>query len=99
VLRRDEERLRAEGASPAEIHALRAARFGPDAAARLAALDARRAAFGARREAYRAERARLLAEPFADPAARDAALAALRARHFEGAERVRVEALDRMEAP
>jgi hypothetical protein len=59
TLRRDETRLRAEGASDAEIGALREARFGPEAAARLAALDQARAAWSARVSAYRAERERV----------------------------------------
>jgi lipase chaperone LimK len=95
TLRRDEERLRAAGASDAEIHALREARFGPEAAGRLAALDEARAAWGSRVAAYRAEREGL---DDLEPEARAAAVAALRDRHFQGPERLRIEALDRLEA-
>jgi lipase chaperone LimK len=97
-LRRDEARLRAEGASDAEVAALREARFGPEAAARLAALDQARAAWRARVAAYRAERERVAAAEPDDPEARAAAIAALRDAHFAGAERLRIEALDRLEA-
>jgi lipase chaperone LimK len=97
-LRRDEARLRAQGASAAELDALREARFGPEAAARLAALDRSRAEWDARVAAYRAERDRLAARGPDDPAARAGALAALRDAHFTGAERLRIEALERIEA-
>jgi lipase chaperone LimK len=97
-LRRDEARLRAEGASEAELDTLREARFGPEAAARLAALDRARAEWNARVAAYRAERERVAAEAPDDAGAREAALAALRDAHFSGAERLRIEALDRLEA-
>jgi lipase chaperone LimK len=97
-LRRDEARLRAEGATDAELDALREARFGPEAATRLAALDRARAEWDARVAAYRAERERVAAEEPDDAEARAAALAALRDARFSGAERLRIEALDRLEA-
>ena len=97
-LRRDEARLRAEGASDAEIGALREARFGREAAERLAALDQARAAWHERVSAYRAERDRVAALEPDDAVARAAAIAALREAHFHGAERLRIEALDRLEA-
>lgn len=96
ALRRDEARLRAEGASDAEIGALREARFGPEAAERLAALDRARAEWNARLAAYRAERERVAAR-LPDDGERAAALDALRDAHFTGAERLRVEALEQME--
>lgn len=96
ALRRDEARLRAAGGSEAEVHALREARFGPAAAERLAALDRARAEWDARVAAYRAERERIVARE-SDPVARDAAIADLREAHFAGAERLRLEALERME--
>ncbi len=97
-LRHDEERLRAEGASDAEIDALREARFGREAAERLAALDQARAAWHARVSAYRAERERVSALEPDDTVARAAAIAVLREAHFHGAERLRIEALERLEA-
>jgi lipase chaperone LimK len=59
--------LRAQGATDAEVHADRVARFGADGAARLKALDARRADLDAKLDAYLARRARL-----GDPAALEA---------------------------
>jgi len=97
VLIRDEARLRSEGATEAEIGALREARFGPEAAARLAALDRARAEWNARVAAYRAERERVAALHEGDAAAQAAALTALRDAHFEDAELLRVEALDQIE--
>lgn len=97
-LRRDEARLREQGAGPAEIQALREERFGPEAAARLAALDAQRAAWAARLARYREARDELLAEEAEAPAPERAArLEALRAEHFQGPELLRVRALDRAE--
>lgn len=98
TLRRDEARLRAEGASDAEVHALREARFGREAAERLAALDQARAAWNARVSAYRAERERVAALEPDDAEARAAAIAALRDAHFTAEERLHIEALDRLEA-
>lgn len=95
-LRRDEARLAAEGAGPEAIQALRTERFGAEAAARLAALDAEREAWKSRVERYRAERDAALAQ--AAPEERGAILAELRARHFSSGERVRIEALDRIES-
>lgn len=92
-LRADEASLRSAGASDAEIHALRADRFGPEAAARLAALDERRARWNERVEAWRSEREQLLA---AGATAEE--IASRRADRFEGPERLRVEAIERMEA-
>jgi lipase chaperone LimK len=92
-LRADEASLRADGASDAEIHALRADRFGPEAAARLAALDDRRARWNERVEAWRSEREQLVA---AGVTAEE--IASRRAERFEGPERLRIEAIERMEA-
>lgn len=97
-LARDEAALREAGASGAEIHALRAERFGEEAAERLDALDARRADWERRLATYREDRAALLARAPRDPAARAAALDALRREHFSPAEARRAAALDRLEA-
>jgi lipase chaperone LimK len=80
------------------VHALRAARFGPEAAGRLAELDAQRAAWAARVEDYRAARAALAADAALSPDAEAAAVEALLAARFSGPERTRVEALDRIAA-
>jgi len=97
ALRAAEAELRARGAAPAEIAAERARRFGPEAAARLASLDERRAAFEARVAAYRAERDALRARELPAETYTEE-LSRLREAHFEGPERLRVDALDRLEA-
>jgi lipase chaperone LimK len=81
--------LRAGGASERDVFAARERRFGPEAAARLAALDAERALWARRFDAYQRERAGLLAAGEADPEQ----LEALRARHFDDEEARRVRAL------
>jgi lipase chaperone LimK len=91
-LRAAESQLRAAGASDAEIHAERERRVGPEAAARLAALDAQRAEWSARVAAWRAEREALRAR-----GATDAELAALRDERFSAPERLRLDALERRE--
>jgi lipase chaperone LimK len=96
-LRDAEAALRAAGAGDAAVAAERERRFGPEAAARLAELDARRAAWSERVAAYRAERDALRAEGRA-PADEAAARARLRDARFAGPERLRIEALDRLEA-
>jgi lipase chaperone LimK len=83
-----EQELRAAGAPPDEIRAVRAAAFGSDGADRLEALDRERAAWQARLDGFRAERARLADDP--------TDVAALLARDFTPAERVRVEAIERI---
>ena len=92
VLRRDERELREAGAHPAEIAAMREDRFGPEAAARLEALDASRADWQRRVDAYRAERDHLLAD--AAPEERASLIDEVRARHFDGTELLRIRAAD-----
>ncbi|HEX2485332.1 MAG TPA: lipase secretion chaperone [Myxococcota bacterium] len=96
-LRRAEAALRAAGAGDGAIAAERDRRVGPEAAARLAELDARRAAWDERVAAYRGARDAIRAEGLA-PADEEAALARLRDERFDGPEGRRVEALDRIEA-
>jgi len=96
--------LESTGADADQIFAVREAAFGPEAASRLAALDAERAIWRARVEAYRAERADLLAElgieamrigqEAALPESGRERLEALRAAHFDELEQRRVRALD-----
>ncbi|MAE94979.1 MAG: hypothetical protein CL910_09995 [Deltaproteobacteria bacterium] len=88
-LTRDTEELRAAGASEAEIHALRSAQVGEDAARRLAALDEERARWALRVEAYRRERELALGRGVTE-----IDLEQLREAHFEAAERERVRRLD-----
>lgn len=96
-LRAAEESLRAAGASSGAIAAERERRVGREAADRLAALDERRAAWNERADAYRRERDALRARGLSDEAYA-AALEALRTARFTGPERLRIEALDRIEA-
>lgn len=97
-LRTEEARSRADGAGAAEIQALRERRVGPEAAERLAALDAQRAAWNARLAEYRAERSALASDASLAAAARETAVEALQERRFNRAEIARVRALDRIEA-
>jgi lipase chaperone LimK len=93
----EERVLRAAGASDAEIAALREARFGPEAARRLAALDVQRARFWERLAGYRAQRDERVAAT-ADPVAAGEIARELREEWFEPDERLRVERLDELEA-
>jgi len=97
-LAREEAALRAAGGSPAEIQALREQAVGSEAAERLAGLDQRHAEWQARVGAYHQERAAIDADASLGGAQRDAALEALRGRHFSGPELVRIRALDHLEA-
>jgi lipase chaperone LimK len=88
--------LRATGASDQQIAAARTAALGADAAARLAELDRAHAAWDARLARFRAERAAVLADSRLDDAERSRRIDDLLARSFTAAERIRVEALDRL---
>jgi lipase chaperone LimK len=92
-LMQDEQALRAANGTEEEIRALRAQRFGADAAARLAALDREQAAWRQRVENYRSARRAIEADPMLSTSARATALEALLADRFTAQERVRVEAL------
>ena len=94
ALRQDEARLRAEGAGETEIHALREQRFGPEAAARLAALDRERDAWQARLDEWRAVREALEAQLADDPAQLAETLDAARAERFSAREQIRVDAIE-----
>jgi len=98
-LGQEEAALAASGASPAEVHALRERTVGPEATARLEALDRERAAWQRRFDAYRAERVAIEADASRTPAERQATIAQLRAERFAPEERRRVEALDRADVP
>jgi lipase chaperone LimK len=93
-----EQAMRAAGASDPQIAAARSAALGADAAARLAELDRSRADWDARLARFRAARAALLADPQLDDAERGRRIAALLESSFTPAERIRVEALDRIAA-
>ena len=93
-----EQAMRAAGASDQQIAAARTAALGADAAARLAELDRSRADWDARLARFRAARAALLADPQLDDAERGRRIVALLDSSFSAAERIRVEALDRIAA-
>ncbi|TMA37186.1 MAG: lipase chaperone, partial [Deltaproteobacteria bacterium] len=95
-LMQDEERLRASGASPAEIRALRERSFGTEAADRLEDLDRQRAAWQRRLDDYREARDAIARSDSLDAGARDRAIETLRAERFTPEERLRVVALDRI---
>lgn len=94
----EEARLRAAGGDAVAVRALREARVGPEAAARLDALDVERATWAVRVRDYQAARAAVDADTRLSPDARAAALAALLAERFTEPERLRVAALERMAA-
>jgi len=96
-LGQEEAALAAQGGSPDELRALRERMVGPDATARLEALDRERAAWQARLDAYRAARAAIDDDASRTPAEREAAIVTLRAERFAPEERRRVEALDRVD--
>jgi lipase chaperone LimK len=79
---------------PAQRQAEREALFGAEAAARLAAVDAEQAAWERRVAAYVQARDAIRADPALAPAARERAIAALRARSFDAAEQRRIGSLE-----
>ena len=95
---RQVEALRSTGASDADVWALRAQAFGPEAADRLAALDAANADFARRMADYRSARDALQADPSLSPEERTQALERLRAERFHPDELARVRALDGLPA-
>ena len=82
--------------SAAQRQVEREALFGAEAARRLAEVDAERAAWDARVAAYRQARDALAADARLDPVARERALASLRARSFDEAERRRILSLEQV---
>ncbi|MEM7435506.1 MAG: lipase secretion chaperone [Myxococcota bacterium] len=92
------DQMRQDGLSEEEVFEYRADEFGDAAAERLQALDERRAQWNARLEAYQVERDAILDLDLsgAEQAQR---LDELRATHFEGPDRLRIEALDRETLP
>lgn len=92
------ETARNDGASDADITRMRREAFGPEAQARLAALDTQRRIWRKRYDTYAGERDAVLASAMST-GDRNQALAALRARFFDNAaERRRAAALDRIAA-
>ena len=98
-LQADEQQLREAGGSADDIHALREQRFGAEAADRLDALDGERAAWLRRLDDYRSARQKIEGDAALTPDARARAIEALRAERFTPEERLRVAALDTVQAP
>jgi len=94
----DEEALRAAGGTDDEVQALREQTVGSAAAARLAELDREQVQWQARLATYCAERAALEAD-ILDETTRAERLRVLREEMFTPTERLRVEAIDRSQAP
>lgn len=88
------ERLRAAGASDADVYAARADTLGSEAAERLAALDREESQWKARHDDYRRQRAAILEAPGLSASDREQQVEALRARLFNEQEILRVRALD-----
>ncbi|MDG2307546.1 MAG: lipase secretion chaperone [Candidatus Binatia bacterium] len=95
-LLRKEANLHSLGAEPADLDEHRREAFGDAAAARLAELDRTRAAWNERVSVYQDERDALLAAPRLSERERSDALQALLEENFEGPERLRMEALERI---
>ncbi len=92
-----EQQLRARGGSEAELRALREGMVGTEATARLEERDRSRLAWNQRLDAYRAERDAIVANSALDPAARKAAIEAVRAEHFDARERIRIRVIDEID--
>ncbi|MFO7788172.1 MAG: lipase secretion chaperone [Halospina sp.] len=99
-LREKTRRMREDGASDAEIHALRSRELGAEAADQLAELDGERARWQRRLERYQREKERIRTNDSLTQADRRQALEQLRSEHFDSeAERRRARALSRIDAP
>ena len=97
-LARQERGLRADGASAADIRALRQQEFGAAAADRLEALDRQQAEWQQRMQDYRTARRAIDSDSSLTLEARADAIAGLRAQRFDAQEQIRVEALDRIDS-
>lgn len=95
---RAEAALRDAGATAAEIRAEREGRFEPAVVERLAELDRQRELWDARVAEWRLERDEIAADPRLTEDEKARAIASSLARRFDGPERRRVEALERIAA-
>lgn len=94
---REQEKLREAGASPSEIRALRERYWGPEAADRLEALDREEAEWRRRVDDYRAARTAIENDASLRPEEKVHKIEELVAARFTARERIRVDALDRIE--
>ena len=90
----DEALLRQAGASEAEVHAARVQAVGPDAAARLAAMDEERNHWQVRVEDFLKARREIIANPKLSANAQTTAVDQLRDQLFVGPERLRVRTFE-----
>lgn len=81
------------GGSPQELHTAREQLVGPDATARLEALDRQRSEWSAKLQSYQDQRKTLLADATLSAPQREQALAQLRGQLFSPQEQLRVQAL------
>jgi len=93
ALAKAEAQLRAHGATAEDIRKLREQTVGPEAAARLAALDERRAQWQRRLDDFRTARQAIESDATLDVAERDRRIQELVTERFTPAERLRVQAL------
>lgn len=84
---------RARGGSPQELRSAREQLVGPEATARLEALDRQRSEWSSKLQSYQAQRKSLLADATLSGLQREQALAQLRSRLFSPQEQLRVQTL------
>lgn len=84
---------KARGGSPQELRSAREQLVGPDATARLEALDRQRSEWAARLQSYQAQRKSLLTDATLSGVQREQALTQLRSRLFSPQEQLRVQTL------
>lgn len=92
----DVERLKDEGASAAEIFAVRAEAFGAEAAQRYADADVKKEKWESRISTYREERKDILNTPGITESDKEYQIQQLREQHFEGNELKRIPVIDQM---
>lgn len=97
-VRRQVREMRNNGATEQEIFSVRAARFGTEAAERLARLDEERSRWQEQLRSYREQKTRIEAQPHLSDAARQEAVEQLRQEYFSEQEQRRVSILDRIDA-
>lgn len=93
-LRQQTSALRGQGASEVQVRELRLSLVGPDATARLEALDQQRAAWQQRLSAFNREREAILNQPGLADSDRASAIQALLEERFDSSEQLRVSALE-----
>lgn len=90
------EQWKQHAGTPAELQAIRQQLVGPEATARLEALDVQVAQWNSRVDGYLNQRDKILADPSLSDPARQQQLQSLRDQNFSSSEQVRVAALERI---